>query len=224
MRVLIVDDDAETLEVVGRALERDAHRVFVAGSAEQALRELDANPVDVLVLDVMLGRSSGLDLCVQLRKRGVSIPILFLSARGAVNARVEGLEAGGDDYLSKPFAISELLARVRALARRQRVQRASQVTCGALTLNFDTRRALVHDQEIPITRREWDILRALADADGRVVSFDEVLEQAWGDVSERGRASLEVIVSRLRRKLSSVAGRPLIRTVRGAGYALEPEG
>lgn len=223
MRVLIVDDDAETLEVVGRALERDAHRVSFASSAEQALRELEGNPVDVLVLDVMLGRSSGLELCVQLRRRGMSVPILFLSARGAVNARVEGLEAGGDDYLSKPFAVRELIARVRALGRRPQAKRATPVSFGPLTLNFDARRALVGDQEVPITRREWDILRALADANGLVVSFDDLLEQAWGDVSERGRASLEVIVSRLRRKLSSVAGKSLIRTVRGAGYALEPE-
>ncbi|HET9932204.1 MAG TPA: response regulator transcription factor [Polyangiaceae bacterium] len=221
MRVLIVDDDEETLEVVGRALERDAHVVSFATTAEQAWQALESNAIDVIVLDVMLGQSSGLELCAQIRRRGLSIPILFLSARGAVNARVEGLEAGGDDYLPKPFAVRELLARVRALGRRQPTKRAVQISFGRLTLNFDTRRALADEQEIPITRREWDILRALADADGRVVSFDEVLEQAWGDVSERGRASLEVIVSRLRRKLSAAAGRQLIRTVRGAGYALE---
>jgi len=224
MRVLIVDDDEETLELVGKALQRDGHEVFIAREPESARSILDQVQIEVMVLDVMLGQSSGLELCAKLRQDGVETPILFLSARGAVNARVEGLEAGGDDYLPKPFAVRELVARVRALGRRRTAGRTHRLSLGALTLDFDAHRATVDQQELPVTRREWDILRALADANGRVVAFDDVLEQAWGDITEGGRASLEVIVSRLRRKLDAAAGRSLIRTVRGSGYALELDG
>lgn len=221
MRVLIVDDDEETLELVGKALERDGHQVWSARDPRAAAVVLAGRRIDLIVLDVMLEQESGLTLCTELRESRVAIPILFLSASGTVNARVAGLEAGGDDYLAKPFAVRELVARVRALGRRSPQVRTCRVSLGALTLDFDARRALAAGAEIPITRREWDILRALADAGGNVVSFDDVLDRAWGDVSDRGRASLEVIVSRLRRKLDAAAGRSLIRTVRGSGYALE---
>lgn len=216
-----MDDDAETVEVVTRALERDGHEVQSAQTVtrEEALRL--ATHVDLVVLDVMLGTSSGIEICAHMRQQGLKVPVLFLSARGAVNSRVEGLDAGGDDYLPKPFALRELVARVRALGRRGHTRLSPKLELGMLTLNFETRRALVEGVEVPVTGREWDILRALVNAQGAVLSFDEVLERAWGEVSERGRASLEVIISRLRRKLQVGAGRPLIRTVRGTGYALD---
>ncbi|HET9959333.1 MAG TPA: response regulator transcription factor [Polyangiaceae bacterium] len=224
LRVLLVDDDEETLELVGKALTREGHEVLCARTAEQANQLLAQVPIEILVLDVMLQQGSGLELCAELRQRGNQVPILFLSARGTVNARVEGLEVGGDDYLTKPFAVREVVARVRALGRRRPLTRDMHVSVGSLTLHFAERRAVAHDQQIPITRREWDILRALGNARGRVVAFDELLEQAWGEVTEKGRASLEVIMSRLRRKIDAAAGRPLIRTVRGHGYALELDG
>lgn len=223
MRVLVVDDDDETLEVVQGALQRDGHQVSAAQTAARALALLADNTFDLAVLDVMLGSQSGLELCAQLRRDGVAFPILFLSARGTVNARVEGLDAGGDDYLPKPFALRELVARVRALGRRGPAVRARRLIVGGLRLDFEARRATTQELEIPVTNREWDILRALADANGRVVPFDVVLERAWGEATESNRASLEVIISRLRKKLDAPAGLPLIRTVRGLGYALEME-
>ncbi len=223
MRTLVVDDDEETRELVGHALKREGHSVVLAQSAEAAQEALESARFDVVVLDVMLGEQSGLDLCAQLRRARVETPILFLSARGTVHARVEGLDAGGDDYLAKPFALRELLARVRALGRRGPALHPRQLRIGALILDFDSRRATAHGRELPITNREWAILGVLADAGGRVVPFDDVLDRAWGDAAEGTRASLEVILSRLRKKLDAAAGCVVVRTLRGCGYALEQE-
>lgn len=223
MRTLVVDDDEETRELVGQALKREGHSVVLAESAEAAQEALEGARFDVVVLDVMLGQQSGLELCAQLRRARVETPILFLSARGTVHARVEGLDAGGDDYLAKPFALRELLARVRALGRRGPVLHPRQLHIGALILDFDSRRATAHGRELPITNREWAILGVLADAGGRVVPFDDVLERAWGEAAEGTRASLEVILSRLRKKLDAAAGCVVVRTLRGCGYALEQE-
>lgn len=221
MRILVLDDDEETLDVISRALSREGHHVVATRTPDEASARLVEAAIDLVVLDVMLENASGLDFCAELRQDGHEFPILFLSARGAVNARIEGLDAGGDDYLAKPFALRELVARVRALGRRGPAVRARKLVLGSLTLDFDARRATVSEQEIPVTQREWDILRSLADARGAVVPFDVVLERAWGEATESARASLEVIVSRLRKKLDTAAGRPVIRTARGLGYSLE---
>lgn len=201
MRILVLDDDEETLEVAERALQHDGHQVLGARTPSAASQLLESTDVDLIVLDVMLGHASGLDFCRRLRQEGSEVPILFLSARGAVNARLDGFDAGGDDYLPKPFALRELVARVRALGRRRPAMRASRLTIGNLSLDFDAHRATSTESEVPVTRREWDILRTLADAKGRIVAFDVMLERAWGDVSPSTRASLDVIVSRLRKKL-----------------------
>lgn len=221
MRVLVVDDDTETLEVIERALEREGHRVVPVRTASEAIAEVAGQAVDLVVLDVMLEESSGLELCAKLRREGYELPILFLSARGAVAARVDGLDAGGDDYLAKPFAIRELVARVRALGRRSPEVAPRRLEVGDLSLDFEARRAEQAGEEIPVTGREWEILRSLSSAKGRVVPFDALLESVWGESTEGTRASLEVLISRLRKKLEPHAGRPLIRTVRGHGYALE---
>jgi DNA-binding response OmpR family regulator len=217
MRVLVVDDDAETRALVGQALAREGHAVSEAGDATGAIARGTGERFDVIVLDVMLGTGSGLDVCASLRSAGIATPILFLSARGTVDARVDGLEAGGDDYLRKPFAVKELVARVRALGRRGASLRDEVVRVGEVVLDFAARRATRAGAEVPITAREWELLRVLADARGRVVSFDDVLERAWGDAS--ARASLDVLVARVRKKLGDDA-HALLRTVRGVGYAL----
>lgn len=221
MHVLVVDDDAETLELVASVLRREGHRSTLATGPAEALRALAAASFDVIVLDVMLGERSGLELCAELREAGLQAPILFLSARGTVRARVDGLDAGGDDYLAKPFAVRELLARIRALGRRGPSLRPAMVHAGDVHLDFAARKAFVAAREVPVTSREWEVLGVLADARGQIVNFDDMLERAWGEVSEGGRASLEVIMSRLRRKLDVPGSRGLIRTARGLGYALE---
>lgn len=217
MRVLVVDDDEETRELVAAALVREGFDADLAASGREAGERARSGRFDVVVLDVMLGGESGLDVCAALRRDGVETPILFLSARGAVDARIEGLDAGGDDYLPKPFALAELCARVRALGRRGPGLRPERLRVGALVLDFAARRAQHAGKLVPVTAREWELLRVLGDARGRVVAFDDVLERAWGEASERSRASLEVLVARLRKKLVP------IRTVRGVGYVLEPD-
>lgn len=220
MRVLALDDDEETLDLIGSALRRAGHDVVLVSDAAAAEQALDIQTFDVLVLDVMLGEASGLDLCLTLRRDGCSTPILFLSARGTVRARVDGLEAGGDDYLPKPFAVRELVARVKALGRRGPALHKLTWRLRDVVLDFDGRRASVAGIEVPVTAREWDVLRVLAEADGRMVPFDDILERAWGDVSEGARASLGVLVARLRRKLEPGPRQSVIRTSRGHGYAL----
>lgn len=220
MRILAVDDDEETLELVGGALRREQHDVVLASDVPAASRAIETSTFDVIVLDVMLHDASGLDLCAALRRDGLATPILFLSARGTVRARVDGLEAGGDDYLPKPFALRELLARVKALGRRGPSLRQRYFRAGTTTLDFDTRHAAVGGTEIPFTAREWDVLRVLADAGGRVVSFDDILERAWGDASEGARHSLGVLVTRIRKKLEANGAPQILRTARGHGYAL----
>lgn len=221
MRVLVLDDDDETRELVGSALSRDGHAVTLAGSFDDAMARVTSEQFDVLVLDVMLGHRSGLELCAAVREDGIETPALFLSARGTVRARLEGFEAGGDDYLPKPFALKELVARVRALGRRAPALRPSTLVLGPIALDFARRHAQGPSQALALTGREWDVLELLADARGRAVSFDTLLERAWGDVTDRSRASLAVIVSRLRHKFADVSDRPVVRTVHGFGYALE---
>ncbi len=220
--MFVLDDDDETREVVGAALSRDGHQVTAASTFDEAAALLDERSFDVLVLDVMLGgEHTGLELCTLIREKGIETPALFLSARGAVTARIEGFEAGGDDYLPKPFALKELVARVRALGRRRPALSPHALVLGGLTLDFAGRKARTSAGELSFTAREWDVLEILADARGRVVPFDSLLERAWGDATEKSRASLAVIVSRLRQKIASVHDASVIRTMHGVGYSFE---
>jgi DNA-binding response OmpR family regulator len=220
MRILVVDDHRETRDLVTRHLQRASYGVASAGTCADALAAIEHEAFDVVVLDVMLPDGSGLELCTTLRARKVAVPILLLTARGAVRSRVEGLDAGADDYLGKPFALSELRARVAALARRGRL-RERTVEIGALAIDLEARRVRVHDRIVHLTAKELSIIGFLAARLGRVVTRDELLEAVWGDVTESARASLDVLVMRIRRKLGAQAS--LLRTVRGLGYALESE-
>jgi len=223
MNLLVVDDDLETLEFLDRALVQDGHLVSVVASVDGARDALTRTHFDAMILDVMLGQASGIAFCAELRRSGVELPILFLSARGTVGARVEGLEAGGDDYLPKPFALRELKARVRALGRRGRARTPDRLISGPYALDFDQQRAEVGGHEVPITAREWDILEVLAGASGAVVTYEELLDRVWGEATPSRRASLAVIVSRLRGKLRNGDQDSILRTIRNRGYALRME-
>jgi two-component system OmpR family response regulator len=216
MRILVVDDHPDVLDLVTRALERDHHVVSTAAAIESARERLAASPIELLILDLGLPDGSGQALCAELRAQGSSIPILVLTAKSAVASRVAVLDAGADDYLGKPFAVAELRARVRALGRRGTTLHAVVHEHGGVTLDFSARRALVDGQEAAITSREWSILQALAQRNGRVIARHELLDSVWGDDGEASSASLDVLIARIRRKL----GADVIRTVRGQGYAL----
>jgi DNA-binding response OmpR family regulator len=217
MRVLVVDDDTELLELVERALVRDGQEVDTATSAEEAIQSIRRNPPDILVLDLGLPGLSGEELCGRLRTASSSPAILILTAQSAVASRVRCLDAGADDYITKPFAVAELRARVRALARRAiQAPRAEAWSAAGVELDFAKRRALRDGKEAPITSGEWVILEALVARPGAVVSRTELLQRGGTSPGRAAGASLEVLIGRIRRKL----GDDLVRTVRGEGYAL----
>lgn len=219
MRVLIVDDEPEVRDVLVRALEREGHRTLTAGSLEEATSQLHAPDLDLVVLDLGLPDGSGVTLCRSLRSTRPALPILVLTARSEVSQRVEALDAGADDFLAKPFAIAELRARVRALGRRASAARASSPPprmFADAVIDLATRSAHRGGDVVTLSTREWAILDALSAREGRVVSRSTILEDVWGEVTDGGAASLEVLVSRIRRKL----GDDVVRTVRGEGYAL----
>jgi DNA-binding response OmpR family regulator len=221
MRVLVVDDHRETRQLVAGHLERASHVVRAVGTCDEALSALAEGDFDVMVLDVMLPDGSGVELCSRLRAERSEIPILLLTARGAVRSRVEGLDAGADDYLAKPFALSELRARVTALARRGPRLSERVITVGALVVDLGARRVRLDGKAVHLTAKELSIVDFLASRRNRVVARDELIEAVWGDLSDSAGASLDVLVMRIRRKFGPHAG--LLRTVRGLGYALESD-
>lgn len=216
MRVLVVDDEADVRSVVARALRADGHAVVTASDLETARVQLAEASTDLVVLDLRLPDGFGLDLCRALRAEGSVIPILLLTALSQVALRVEGLDAGADDFLGKPFAVAELRARVRALGRRGALPRGLIYTCGDVVLDFAGRHGMRAGKDVAITAREWAILEMLARRSGRIVSRQDLLDGVWGDTSDAASSSLEVLIGRLRRKL----GNELVRTLRGEGYAL----
>ncbi len=219
MRVLVVEDSPRVAQVLTGALRRAGHAVAVAPTRVEGLAEAERAHVDLAIVDVGLPDGSGLDLCRAWRSAGHDFPVLVLTARNGVGDRVAGLDAGADDYLGKPFAAAELLARVRALGRRGPRWTESRKTFGDVVIDRDRRTITRGGGALPLTPREFELVALLAWRDGRVVPRDEVLEIVWGACTEREAASLEVLVSRVRRKLGSRAGDEVVRTVRGVGYA-----
>jgi two-component system OmpR family response regulator len=216
MKVLVVDDHAEVLDLLLRALASDGHAVLGAANVSEARSLVAVANPDVIVLDVALPDGSGIELCRELRRTGQRAPILLLTAHSSVAERVNGLEAGADDFLGKPFALAELRARVRALGRRGPIDRPALVALGEVELDLAARNARRSSRAGPLTAREWAVLELLLAREGRLVSRVDLLDAIWGDANDAASASLDVIVARIRRKL----GAEVIRTVRGEGYAL----
>lgn len=213
MRVLLTEDEPDIASVVARALTRDGHVVSTASSLEEARMAL-VRGTDLLLLDLSLPDGSGLTLCREIRAAGAALPILILTALSHVELRVEGLDAGANDYLTKPFAIPELRARVRALGRRAPIPRSFVHVQDDVRLDFSGRRASRAGRQIPVTSHEWAILEVLVSRRGDVVSKLELLENVWGESGDAASNSLEVLVSRLRKKF----GTDLIQTLRHQGY------
>jgi DNA-binding response OmpR family regulator len=221
MRLLVVDDEPEMRELLSRKLGRD-HGIKTAGTCREAQECIRGTHFDLVVLDVMLPDGSGIELCGLLRQSGIQTPILLLTAKGDVRSRVAGLDAGADDYLGKPFALSELRARIAALGRRGPLQRDQALSIGPLTIDLKGRRVRLHEQALPLTAKELAILELLATRSGQVVSRDELLESVWGEVTDSARASLDVLIARIRHKLGAHA--QLLQTLRGVGYLLAQSG
>lgn len=223
MRILVVEDHLETKKLLDRVLREGGYFVDGAGDLKTASQKLLEGGYAAAVVDLMLPDGSGLDLCREMRARRDSTPVLVLTARGEVEDRVLGLDAGADDYLRKPFAVAELLARVRALLRRGPRLDTPVVSFGPLEIRLAERRVLLSGTEVALTAREFDILEVLLRHRGRVVTRANILQAVWGAGSATGEGSLDVLLGRLRRKLSSAGGEDPILTHRGLGYSIRHE-
>jgi two-component system OmpR family response regulator len=223
MRILVVDDEPKLASVVARALREDGHAADVAARGEDALWMAQAAPYDAIVLDVMLPGLDGLEVVRRLRKNEVWTPVLLLTARDAVDDRVGGLDAGADDYLVKPFSLAELLARLRAVARRGPVERPTTLAVGDLRLDPAAHRAWRGDAELRLSAREFAVLELLMRRPGEVLSRLQILDGAW-DMSFESRSNVvDVYVRYLREKVDRPFGRASIETVRGVGYRLRTD-
>jgi two-component system OmpR family response regulator len=218
MRILVVEDEPKMASLIRRGLVEEGHAADVTPKGEDALLMAEAHPYDVVVLDVMLPGVGGFETCRRLRNAGVWTPVLMLTARDAVDDRVAGLDAGADDYLTKPFSFAELLARLRALARRGGVERPAQLAVGDLVLDPATRRAWRGDTEINLSPKEFALLEAFMRRPGQVLSRLQLLEHAWDFAYENRSNVVDVYVRYLREKIDRSFGTDSIETVRGVGY------
>jgi len=225
MRVLLVEDEPDAARMLAKGLREQAYAVDVAADGEAACYQAAIADYDAIVLDILLPLKDGLQVCRQLRGEGASVPILMLTARDSVEARVEGLDSGADDYLTKPFDLGELLARLRALIRRGvRPPLPECLLIGDLELDTRGHRVLKRGREVPLTAREYALLEYLARRAGEVIGRAEIAEHVWDENYEPFSNVIEVFVRRLRRKLDDPGSESLIRTRRGEGYALVPTG
>ena len=221
MRILVVEDDHAIAEHVRRALQTQGNSVDTADDGEQAWLLIGTENYDLLILDITLPRRSGLDLLKDLRARGLAVPVLILSARDGVNDKITGLDLGADDYLSKPFAVSELLARVRALSRRKGELDSPILHCGSLEMDLRDHRVSRNDQTLELTAKEFALLRFLLERQGHIVTHANILEKVWDVNFDMYSDVLKVVISRLRKKLEAAGEPSLIHTVRGVGYMLK---
>jgi two-component system, OmpR family, response regulator len=224
MRVLVVEDEPKLAALVARALREEGHPTDVAGRGEEALWMARSAPYDAIVLDVMLPDMDGFEVVRRLRAREVWVPVLMLTARDAVEDRVGGLDAGADDYLTKPFSFDELLARLRAVARRGPVERPTVIEVGDLRLDPAAHRAWRGDTELELSTREFALFELFMRHPGQALSRLQLLEGAWDMAFESRSNVVDVYVRYLREKIDRPFRRDSIETVRGVGYRLREDG
>ena len=221
MRVLVVEDEKKTASFIRKALQAEGFAVDVCHNGNDALAAASGTPFDGIVLDIMLPGRDGLSVLRQLRERKNATPVLLLSARGEVNERVEGLDAGADDYLPKPFALVELVARVRALGRRGGEPKSTVLRLADLTLDTVTRQAQRNGVTFELTTREYRLLEFLMRSAGRICGRMAILEKVWDYNFDPGTNLVDVYVKRLREKIDAGSELKLLHTVRGVGYVMK---
>ncbi|MEA2467295.1 MAG: two-component system, OmpR family, response regulator [Thermoleophilaceae bacterium] len=224
MRVLIVEDEVKMAGLIRRGMREEGLAADVAIKGEDALWMADATPYDAIVLDVMLPGIDGFETCRRLREKGVWAPVLMLTARDAIEDRVAGLDTGADDYLTKPFSFVELLARLRALARRGHVEHAPVLTVGDLNLDPASRRVWRDRTDISLSTKEFALLETFMRHPGQVLDRLQLLEHAWDYEYENRSNVIDVYVRYLREKIDRPFGVDSLETVRGAGYRLRADG
>jgi two-component system copper resistance phosphate regulon response regulator CusR len=221
VRVLLVEDERSTARMLAKGLREQAYAVDVAHDGLSAGARLAEADYDIVVLDVMLPGRSGIELCRRIRGEGNRVPVLMLTARDGIDARIDGLDSGADDYVTKPFDFRELLARIRALSRRRDLPVAPEVlTAGRLTIDSGARELFVDGVHVPLTAREFALLEHLATRYGQVVSRHEIARRVWDDSYDPLSNVIDVYVQRLRRKIDPPGGASFIRARRGEGYQL----
>jgi two-component system OmpR family response regulator len=224
MRVLVVEDEIKMAGLLRRGLAEEGMAVDVAGSGEDALVRAAATEYDAIVLDVMLPGLSGFDTCRQLREKGTWSPVLMLTARDSVEDRIAGLDGGADDYLTKPFSLGELTARLRALFRRQPSERPTVLEVGDIELDPARRTVARGGTEIELSAKEFSLLETFMRSPGRVLTRFQLLEHAWDYSYEHRSNVVDVYIRYLREKLDRPFGVESIETVRGTGYRLREDG
>jgi DNA-binding response OmpR family regulator len=221
MRILVVEDDRKTAEYVQQALLAEGFAVDVSANGDEALAGVITTPYEAVVLDIMLAGSDGLSVLRQMRERGNRTPVLLLSARGEVNERVAGLNAGADDYLAKPFALEELLARVRVLVRRGGESRTVILRVANLSLDTMERVARRGERRIELTAREFRLLEYLMRSPGRICTRMMIFEKVWDYSFDPGTNLIDVYVRKLREKIDEGCEPKLLHSVRGVGYVMK---
>jgi two-component system OmpR family response regulator len=224
MRLLVVEDEAKFAAILRRGLAEEGHPTDIAGSGEDALWMSQVHDYDAIVLDVMLPQIDGFEACRRMRERGVSAPVLMLTARNSIADRVAGLDVGADDYLAKPFAFEELLARLRALHRRGPDVRPTVLEVGALVLDPASREIRRDGALIPLSAKEFALLEALMRHPGVVLTRFQLIERAWDREYDNRSNVVDVYISYLRDKIDRPFGTQAIETVRGVGYRLRADG
>jgi DNA-binding response OmpR family regulator len=223
MRILVVDDDRRLCEILKRGLEENTYAVDCVFDGEEGEIYGSEDVYNLIILDIMMPKKNGIDVCRNLRARNINTPILMLTGKDTVDDRVRGLDTGADDYLIKPFAFSELLARVRALIRRKYQSRSPELKAGDLTLNTVTREVRWQERLIDLTTKEYSILECLMRHPNAVISRTMIEEHAWDYSLDTLSNLVDVYIRRLRQKIDPEQGKDIIQTVRGAGYRLRVE-
>ncbi len=222
MRLLLVEDEKNVASFIKKGLEEEFYTVDVVEDGDAGYAMAEVNPYDLIILDIMLPGMNGVEICRRLRAKGIKAPVLMLTAIDSVNSKVEGLESGADDYLTKPFAFSELLARVKALLRRY-TDSASELFLGDLRIDLFARRVFRSGQEMQLTPKEFSLLEYMLRNKGRVLSRTQIIENIWGYNFDPSTNVIDVHIRSLREKVDENFPKKLIHTVRGVGYVLKEE-
>jgi two-component system, OmpR family, copper resistance phosphate regulon response regulator CusR len=220
MRVLLIEDEPRMANVIAKGLREHSYAVDVAHDGDAGLYQTSINDYDIIILDVLLPQRDGFEICRELRRRGNSTPVLMLTARAAVDDRLTGFDAGADDYLTKPFSFRELLARIRALLRRDSNLRPDVLEIGDLVVDSASHRVSRANRDIQLTAKEYALLEYLARRAGQLVSRSEIAAHVWDDSFDPFSNTIEVYINRLRRKVDDNHSVKLLHTRRGEGYIL----
>lgn len=220
MRILLVEDDRGITRFIAKGLREESYAVDITGDGDDALYKLSISDYDAVILDVMIPGRDGYQVCRDMRAAGIAVPVIMLTARDTVHDRITGLDSGADDYLIKPFAVTELLARLRALLRRGQFVRPATIQVADLFLDTRAQRATRSGRDLSLTSKEYALLEYLAREHGRVVSRGEIAEHVWDENFDPLTNLIDVHINRLRRKVDNDFDTKLIHTRRGTGYIL----